>query len=251
MRIVEQKCDCSIQIMPIADYPEYSTLYNPTWKDSGVLTLIYKVSVDGTQELIDKITSLHYIDGKPQREVYNTSLPDGWYKIVSLVVPTKLYLQDLGMVDGFEDREYQSMHQDTENDLNNTMIIVAADENSITGFSFTGRLQNPSPYKNSNLYYWQEVTDINDLIDEYLNREIIDEHLEGTNIKVTVEDYFTYCNLNKCFINKATSLLDQYKGCSNNGFSICSDSKVKCKSNVDEYSIQIRDYLWMTLLYWS
>jgi hypothetical protein len=53
-----------------------------------------------------------------------------------------------------------------------------------------------------------EITDINDLLDEINSRDIVDGYLYGTNIKVIEEDYFQYCNLYKCFINKASDLFD-------------------------------------------
>lgn len=249
MRIVEQKCDCSIKVMPITDYPEYNTLYNPTWEDSAVFTLIYKINIDGSRELVDKHTSLHVIDNKPQREVYTIdSLNDGWYKVLSFIVPTKQYLvNELNMVDGFDDLEYQQCAT-VENQLKPELeIIVAGDESSPTKFSFTGRKANPSPYKSSGLYYWMQVTDINDLIEETETREVVDGYLYGTNIKVLEEDYFSYCNLYKCLISKATELFDSYQGCSGKGYSICKDSDKGCKSNVDETKIQIRDYLWMVI----
>lgn len=252
MRIVEQKCNCSIQVMPITDYPENSTLYNPTWEDSGVFTLIYKIDVDGTETLVDKHSVIHVIDGKYQREVYDLTLADGRYKVLSFIVPTKQYLiEQLGMVDGFDDLEYQECHKDDPENLisNELEIIVAADENSPTLFSFTGRRPNPSPYRSSGLYYWMDITNIDDLLDEVKSRDIIDGYLYGTNIKVIEEDYFQYCNLYKCFINKASALLDQYKGCSGE-YSICNSSSLngtKCKSNVDQTQIQIRDYLWMVI----
>jgi len=93
--------------MPITDYPENSTLYNPTWEDSGVFTLIYKIDVDGTETLVDKHSAIHIIDGQYQREVYDLTLADGRYKVLSFIVPTKQYLiEQLGMVDGFDDLEY-------------------------------------------------------------------------------------------------------------------------------------------------
>lgn len=237
--------------MPITDYPEQSTLYNPTWQDSTVFTLVYKMKIDGTKELIGQNTSIHIVNGKPQREVYEiNNILDGWYKVLSFIVPTKQYLVcGLNMEDGFEDIEYQK-NAESYNKLRNELeIIVAGDEDSITGFSFTGRRSNPSPKRSSGLYYWMQITDINDLLDEIEKREVIDGYLYGTNIKVIEENYFSYCNLYKCFINKASELFDLYQGCSGNGYSICKDTTdgIKCKSNVDETKIQIRDYLWMVI----
>lgn len=248
MRVVEQKCNCGLKIMPLTDYPKITTLYNPTWEESGVLTLIYKVEIDGTQKLIDMNIAIHVIDNKPRREVYELSnISDGWYKIISYIVPTKESLMNLGMVDKFDDLKYQSYWKENSIDnvfKQNTDIIVACTEK---GFCFLGRQKNPSPSTSSGLYSWLNIDNIDDLLDEIQNRGIDSEnYIYGTNIKVISEDYFSYCNLYKCFINKATQLLDSYKGCSKNGTGICS-SNLKCKSNIDQYSIQIRDYIWMVL----
>ena len=79
--------------MPIANYPENSTLYYPNWDDSGVLTLLYKLNVDGSVTFKDINLSVHMIDGTRYREVYDLPyLEDGWYKIRSYIEELLFYL---------------------------------------------------------------------------------------------------------------------------------------------------------------
>lgn len=254
MRITEQKCDCSFKIMPITDYSETSTLYYPTWEDSGVVTLIYKINNDGSETLIDYNLAIHVRDNKPQREVYELyDITDGWYKVRSYILPTKSFLEELGMINSYDDIKYQLFwKQENEDNMfrKNYNMTIAVDENVTTGIVFQGRTDNPSPYKAGALFQWLECEDVNDFIEEVQNRGIEDGFVYGTNIRVIEEDFFTICHLYKCFLNKAQSLLDQYKGCTDGkGFSLCNGSKysVKCKSGVDQVEIQIRDYLWMVI----
>ena len=82
MRITEHKCNCSHQMMPITDYSDVSTLYQPTWEDSGVFTIVYRINPDGSTAIVDLDLNLHVVDCKPQREVYDLpKLIDGWYKV--------------------------------------------------------------------------------------------------------------------------------------------------------------------------
>lgn len=243
MRIVERKCDCSFQVMPLTNYSETSTLYKPTWEDSGVLTLVYKININGSVTIVDFDIALHVINDKPQREVYDLpKLKDGWYKIKSYIFPTKKFLESLGMVDGYNDMEYQKrwMLENADNTFReNHSITLAIDE---TGIYFQGRVINPSPYRNGANYYWVKA-EIPDVIDEFLTRGIQNRYVYGTNIRIEEEDFFTTCNLYKCFLNRAQKLLDSYRDC-NSG--IC-NSNIKCSNNNDQLEIQIRDYLWMTL----
>lgn len=248
MRITERKCDCSHQMMPITEYTETSTLYYPTWEDSGVLTLIYRVNLNGSYTLVDFNLSLHVVDGKPQREVYDLpSLRDGWYKVKSYIFPTRDFLLSLGMEDGYNDMDYQLfwMRENEDNVLrkNHTMTLAISDQ----GLCYQGRIMNPSPYVSGANYYWLRA-DLVDVIDEFQSRGVEDGFVYGTNIRVVEEDFFSTCHLYKCFINRAQELLDSYKGCSSNGYGICNNnSSIKCKSDVDQTKIQIRDYLWMIL----
>lgn len=242
MRISENKCDCSFKLMPITDYPTESTLYDPTWKDSGVLTLVYKIGVDNYATLVDMQLSLHIVDNKPQREVYQLpKLKDGWYKIISYILPTKRFLESIGMVDGYNEVEYQSYWEqcDERNMFKNDHVLTMAIDK--TGIWFQGRSVNK--VKRIIQYNWIKAN-IVDVIDEFQTRGIDNNYVYESNVKVVVDDFFNICTLNKCFIDKATQLLSQYKGCSN--FGLCNTS-IKCPSNVDQVAIQTRDYLWMTL----
>lgn len=246
MRISENKCSCSFEIMPITDYPKSSILYYPTWEDSGVLTLIYKINTKNYATLVDINLQLHMVDNKPQREVYQLSnLRDGWYKVRSYIFPRKDFLESLGMIDGYNDIQYQEYWKEHNKDntfrKNHAITIAIAED----GIWFQGRKKNGITSSGAS-YYWIKA-DIVDVIDEFQTRGIQDNFVYDTNIRVIEEDFFNTCNLYRCFIDKASSLLDQYNGCSNS-FGLCnSTSSIKCKSDIDKFAIQIRDYLWMTL----
>ena len=245
MRIVERKCDCSFQVMPLTTYSETSTLYKPTWEDSGVFTLIYKININGSVTIVDFDIALHVIDGKPQREVYELpKLRDGWYKVKSYIFPTKSFLESLGMVNGYNDVEYQNRWKLDNSDnmfRDNHDMTLAIDE---TGIYFQGRRSTGASYRPGAYYYWLSA-DIVDVVDEFLTRGVQNGYVYGTNIRVEEEDFFTTCRLYKCFLNKAQSLLDSYKSCSSG---ICNNSSnIKCSNNLNSLEIQIRDYMWMTL----
>lgn len=243
MRITERKCDCKFQMMPITEYSETSTLYYPTWEDSGVLTLVYKINIDGSTTLVDFDIRLHVIDNRPQREVYNLpNLKDGWYKVKSYILPTKDFLISLGMEDGYNDTVYQQYWEGTENAFRKGHTMTLAIDNS--GIYYQGRKLNISPYTSGAYYYWVRA-DVVDVVDEFLTRGSENGFVYGTNVRLIEEDFFTTCYLYKCFINRAQSLLNSYRGCYGNS-GIC-NSTLKCKDNIDDLQIQIRDYIWMTL----
>lgn len=244
MRISERKCDCSHQMMPIADYPEESTLYYPNWDDSGVLTLVYKLNTDGSITFKDINLSVHMIDEIRYREVYDLPyLEDGWYKVRSYIFPSLKFLyKELGMCNGFNDITYQNNWK-TENYKNmfkeNHTMTIALNENG--KFYYLAQLPKMTPGKMGHCYNWAYGS-ILDVIDELQKRGVEDEFVYGTNIRVIEEDFFTICHLNKCFINKAKQLLSLYGKCPSS-----TTRGSKCLNNIDDFQIQIRDYMWMTI----
>ena len=248
MRITENKCNCSHQMMPITDYSDVSTLYQPTWEDSGVFTIVYRINPDGSTAIVDLDLNLHVVDCKPQREVYDLpKLIDGWYKVRSYILPTREFLESLGMKDGYNDMEYQLywLKENPDNIFRKEHVMTLALDKE--GICFQGRMPKRSPYTSGAFYYWLRA-DIIDVIDEFQARGVQNGYVYGTNVRVIEEDFFTTCNLYRCFVYKAQDLLNSYKGCST-GSGICNNSKysIKCKSDVDECKIQVRDYLWMVL----
>lgn len=248
MKITQNDCDCKILFQPNFEYVDVTTLYDPSYDESATLSLVYKIDSNGQEQLLDMSASIH-IDSEGQYDSDSftlTSPSDGWYKVVTYFFPTKTSLENLGMIDNFKEQDYQHdwSHMNRSNMLRNdtTMILAGSPE----GFWFLGR-QNVANTP-AILYKWLEVTDINDLIDELTTRGIENDYVYGTNIKAVVNDYFSYCNLYKCFIKKAEALLDSYKGCGGTN-RLCSKSTddVKCKSTISDYDVQIRDYLWMVI----
>lgn len=241
----------TITVMPLGTehYAEYTTLYKPTYQQSAVLTLIYKIDTDMTEELVSKDLSFHLIEGTPQREVSSFPDADGYYKIVSYILPTKESLQEIDLVDGVDDIKYNDYwkHRDLNNLIkNDTTEIIAASYSCDSQVSCLVRKSNPSPYSNSNIYYWASFESLDDLIKLLSARETSSGYVYGTNVQVQEEYYFKYENLLQCLISKASDLFSLYRGCGN-GTGVCSDSNSNCKNKIDSQQIQIRDYIWMVL----
>lgn len=247
MRIVENNHE--IITMPLGQeyYAEYTTLYKPSYEQSGVLTLIYKIDVDQSEELVFKNLTLHMINGVPQREVLDFPESDGYYKIVSYILPTKESLQELDLIDGVDDIKYNNYwrhYEDGKDNIirNETTEILAVDENSGSQLSCLIGKPNPVPTRKSMVYYWACFNDLDDIINLLSARENSQGYAFGTNVQVIEEYYFKYNNLFKCFLSKATELLDLYRGCGKNS-GICSDNN--CGKSISSQQIQIRDYIWM------
>lgn len=245
MRVIEN--NHNVLVMPLTDehYAEYTTLYKPSYPQSGVLTLIYRIDVDNTEELVSTNTSIHMIDGVPQRESMDFPQKDGYYKIVSYIFPTKESLQELDLIDGVDLINFNNYwkHRDLDNVIkNDTYEILAVDEQSDSLFSCLIKKPHPVPTNKSIIYNWACFDNVDDVIKLLTARENTQGYVYGTNIQVIEEYFFKYNNLFKCLIAKATDLLSLYRGCGNNS-GICSDNN--CKSNINSQQIQIRDYIWM------
>lgn len=247
MRILENNHNVTIVPLSGEYYAEYTTLYKPTYQQSGVLTLVYKIDTDLNEELIQKDLTIHIIDGQYQREVFDFPDKDGYYKVMSYIFPTKESLQELDLIDGVDDIKYNEYwrHYDQNNIIqNSTTEILAVDESSPSNVSCLIRKPNPVPYKKSGIYNWACFESLDDVIKILETREVNQGYVFGTNIQVVEEYYFKYNNLYKCLISKASDLLNMYRGCGN-GTGICSDNN--CKNNIDSQKVQIRDYIWMVL----
>ena len=66
-------------------------------------------------------------------------------------------------------------------------------------FWYQGRILQKSRYKPGVCYKWV-YGDVIDVIDEFLTRGVDGEFVYGTNVRVIEEDFFTICNLNRCFV---------------------------------------------------
>ena len=248
MRVTEHNHE--IALMPLSGeyYAEFTTLYKPSYFQSGVLTLIYKINVDETEELVFSNLTIH---NQQQREVFDFPEEDGYYKIISYILPTKEGLQDLDLVDGVDDIKYNNYWRHRKEGIDNiikneTTEILAVDEDSDSQLSCLIRKSNPVPTKKSNIYYWACFESIDDVIRLLTARETSQGYVYGTNIQVIEEYYFKYNNLYKCLLQKATDLLDLYRGCGSNNSGICSDN-TNCNNRISNQQIQIRDYIWMVL----
>ena len=245
MRVTENKHNIILMPLTSEHYNEFTTLYKPSYQQSGVLTLIYKIDTDLKEELVFKNLTNHAL---LQREVFDFPDSDGYYRIVSYILPTKASLQELDLVDGVDDIKYNTYwrHRDAANMIqNNTTEILAVDEDSESQVSCLVRKPNPVPTKKSNIYYWACLESLDDLIKLLTARETNQGYVYGTNIQIIEEYYFKYNNLYGCLIQKANNLLDLYRGCGKNS-GICSDNN-NCKNTIDSQQIQIRDYIWMVI----
>jgi len=185
MRVTENNHE--IMLMPLGKecYAEYTTLYKPSYQQSGVLTLIYKIDVDSNEELVSKNLTLHMINDTPQREVFDFPEQDGYYKIVSYILPTKESLEELDLVDGVDDIKYNNYwkHRDLNNVIKNeTTEILAVDENSKSQLSCLVRKSNPVPTSKSSIYYWACFESIDDVINLLTVRETSQCCVFGTNV---------------------------------------------------------------------
>lgn len=246
MRVLDNKHEVTLMPLGKEYYAEFTTLYKPSYPQSGVLTLIYKIDVNNKEELVFSNLTLHSL---PSREVFDFPEDDGYYRIVSYILPTKESLQELDIIDGFDDikyNEYWRHREEPDNMIKNeTFEIIAVDENSDSQFSCLVKQPNVVPYKKSNIYYWACFESMDDVIKLLSNREFSQGYVYGTNVQVIEEYYFKYNNLYKCLLQKATDLLDLYRGCGKNS-GICSDD-TNCKNRISSQQIQIRDYIWMVL----
>lgn len=236
MKILENKCN--VQFIPSLEYPLETTLYDPSLKDSVTLALVYKINTDNSTTLIQKVAVPNINEDGSYNPTDFTieNISDGWYKIYVYTIPVKDALVELGMINGFDEDEYQreQAHINKGNLIkHDTNFICAA---SLSGFEYLKRTSNPSPYRTSGIYDWKCLT-IDELINQLANREESNGYVYGTNIKVEITDYFSYCKLLNCLMSKVENIISLYSAS-------CSSNKCGATDNLTD---PIRDYLWMSI----
>lgn len=217
-------------------------LFNVPYDGAVSIHFITKVNFDLSVELVDNkspyaIIVHNYGDDVSTRnpDSIDVKVPsDGYYEIVTLVVPTLTYAQDsLGYVPGSKVK-----------DNLNTNIIAAEvlGNNKICLKTLEHTQDETEGYYEHIWTEWKDIS-LNDVL-------VLLEQAEMSNTKdeITIKKYtksaFVIDQLYQCYISKASELLNIYSGdagfCS--GDSLCRDSLSKHKSE-----IQIRDYLWMAI----
>lgn len=223
-----------IKVLPDVDYADETTLYDPSRLHSGSINLVQQVDIRGHKTLIDSHVRIH---SKKSDTFEVHDLADGLYEIISLVVPTRDALENLGMVNGFVDKDYQRewiMLNPKNLFKPETRIIVAVDEDSPTNFSYlVGKCVN-----GATVYYWQPIMNLQDLIDELDGREIVDDIYYGTNVRVSTGLYLRYLDLQARLQQLTLQLYGAYSN------ALCNNGAC---SNMSKQDIMMRDYLWMTL----
>lgn len=226
----------------VDDYAQANfSLTNIPYDSAISLHFITKINFDLTAELVDNKSPYAIIihnttDSINTRNVdsFQVTLPeDGYYEIVTLVIPTKNYIEDvLGYTAG----------STVKDNLNTNIIAVDLDEGDLN-FKILSHTQDEESGYYSHIWAgWKdiELSDILVLLEQAQQSCTTDE----ITVKKFTKSVFMYDNLYKCYISKANDLLNIYSGDSN----FCSGSAL-CKNSLDKYKneIQIRDYLWMAI----
>lgn len=238
MKVIENKT--YIRILPEIDYADAPTLYHLSRAKSASINLVYKVDVSGDKKLIKDSISLHSVNDREQTDVFEVcDLTDGLYRILSLIVPLRSFLeQELGMVNGFTDYEYQRNWKvkNPKNALKpDTRIIIAADPDSPTQLSFLQGQILEDRIK----YTWVCIDDLYDLLETLNNKEIEDNFVTNTNIQVECGQYLRYLDLKDRWYKLAQDYFTKYHD------NAC--SKNQCGIKLSRSEIEMRDYLWMVL----
>ena len=211
-------------------------LQNIPYDGAVSLYFITKINFDLTAELVDNKSPYALIVHNSGTEIssrnvdsLDVTLPsDGYYEIVTLVIPTTTYIEDgLGYTIGSK----------VTSDLHTNIIAAEVKDNRVF-FKILAHTQDPE--EGYYTHIWSEWQDIN--VDEML--DILEQSVNTfeTSVQKHTASAFVYDNLYKCYINKATELLSLYTGDSG----MCAGSSL-CKDSIDKTKIQIRDYLWMAI----
>ena len=218
-------------------------LWNVPYDGAISVHFVTKINFDLTAELVDNKSPYAVIIHNPGEDIYSRNVDvfdaevpgDGYYEIVSLIIPTTTYIEDgLGFTPG----------SPTTGDLNTNIIAAEVGNNNTVCFKILTHTQDEDAGYYEHIWTgWQDInlTDILLMLEE---AEETGADPMGTTVKKCTESVFVYDNLYKCYISKAGDLLNAYLGDSSfcAGNSLCRDSLNKYKSE-----IQIRDYLWMAI----
>ena len=222
-------------------YTDFS-LFNIPYDGAVSLHFITKINFDLSVELLDNKSPYAIIihntgEDLSTRNVDSVDVTvseDGYYEVVTLVLPTTTYVEDgLGYTTG----------SPVMDNLNTNIIAAEVHEDGTVCFkTLTHTQDEESGYYNHIWTGWKDIS-LNDIL------VLIEGAEETGNLnEITVKKYtqsaFVLDNLYKCYISKANDLLNIYSGDSGlcSGNSLCRDSLNKYKSE-----IQIRDYLWMAI----
>jgi hypothetical protein len=212
-------------------YTDFS-LFNIPYDGAVSLHFITKINFDLSVELVDNKSPYAIIihntgDDLSTRNVDSidvTVSEDGYYEVVTLVLPTTTYVEDgLGYTIGSPVM-----------DNLNTNIIAAEvhDDGTVCFKTLTHTQDEESGYYNHIWTGWKDIN-LNDIL------VLIEGAEETGNLnEITVKKYtqsaFVLDNLYKCYISKANDLLNIYSGDSGlcSGNSLCRDSLNKYKSEI-------------------
>lgn len=221
-------------------YTDFS-LENIPYDGAVSLHFITKINSDLTAELVGNSPNTIIIHNPGEdittRNVdsFDAEVPgDGYYEIVTLVLPTTTYIED-GL--GFTVGSKVTSHLNT-----NIIAAEVKDDNSICLKILTHAQDEEEGYYEHIWTGWKDI----DLTDVLILLEQIEEQggYNDTTVKKYTQSAFVFDTLYKCYISKAENLLKAYVGDSGfcSGNSLCRDQLSKYKSE-----IQIRDYLWMAI----
>ena len=220
---------------------DYS-LANMPYDGTVSIHFVTKVNFDLSAELVDNRSPYAIIvhntgEDLSTRNVdsFDVTVPeDGYYEVVTLVLPTTTYVEDgLGYTPG----------SPVMDNLNTNIIAAEVNENNVVCFKTLTHAQDEENGYYSHIWTgWKDIA-LNEIL---VLVEAAEEagNLEEITIKKHTKSAFVMDNLYKCYISKANDLLNIYSGDSGlcSGNSLCKDSLDKHKSE-----IQIRDYLWMAI----
>lgn len=225
------------------DVSEYASIayniHNPPYDGAITIYFITKINFDLSAELLDDKSPYAIIVHNTGEDITTRNVDsidvivpsDGYYEIISLIVPTTTFIEDgLGYTEGSEVK-----------DNLNTNIVAADITDGNVCFKILTHTQDIDNGYYSHIWTgWKDIT-LNELLVLLENSE---ENSEEITINKCQESAFVLDNLYKCYISKANDLLNIYSGDTNfcSGNSLCRDSLGKYKAE-----IQIRDYLWMAV----
>lgn len=213
-------------------------LYNIPYDASVSFHFIAKVNTDLTSQLLENKSPYKIIIHNTGEDIstrnvdsFDVDVPeDGYYEVTTLVVPTVDYIENvLGFTPGSK----------VTSDVNTSIIAVDVKDNTVCFKILTYTQDEGENYYEHIWVGWEDISlvEVLTLLEE-------SNSSRDTSIHKYTQSTFVYDNLFKCYINKASDLLNIYAGDSGlcSGSSLCGDSLNKYKSE-----IQIRDYLWMAI----
>lgn len=243
--MIEKKTECQCGAQFSGKLPEEyikrndADLKNFAYNDSVSMHFIYQIDLNGNEKSITSNgmpfkTIIHYINNELNIDSFDVDLDDGYYNILSVILPTKNF------INSYLDLDINFTFEDIQKHIRNLgftdIYNINRDCKNIIAFNTDlNQIEKLERIENSDNLEWNCIHP----------SEFSELELDCSTVSYEITNYFNYCHLYNCYINKAKDLLSKYSKCTDTFGSdkfICDDS---IKNNKQD--IQIRDYLWMAV----